>query len=202
MDIKTRILKEAGELFAKNGIKNVTMDYISSELGISKRTIYEIFEDKNDLVKQVIEEGAKFHKVACLDLIEKSENVFEAIFNIGKHNHQTFGKIHPLFFEDLKKYHFNIYSALIEKGDFRDTKITYILLERGKKEGLFNDNINIDAVNMFLHEIFRMVHKEEFLKFGREIIYESLFLPYWLGISTPKGRKIIEKNIENIKKSI
>lgn len=202
MDIKTRILMETGELFGQNGIKNVTMDYIASRMGISKRTIYENFKDKDALVKQVIEEGAKIHKASCLELIEKSENVFEAIFNIGKHNHQTFGKIHPLFFEDLKKYHFNIYSDVIEKGDFRDTGITYILLERGKKEGLFNDNINIDAVNMFLHEIFRMVHKEEFLKFGREVLYESVFLPYWMGISTAKGRKIIEKNMENIKKSI
>ncbi|NCD43454.1 MAG: TetR/AcrR family transcriptional regulator, partial [Bacteroidia bacterium] len=44
MDLRTRIMKEAGILFGKQGIRNVTMDYIAEELGISKRTIYENFK--------------------------------------------------------------------------------------------------------------------------------------------------------------
>ncbi len=199
MEIRERILKETGELFIRNGIKNVTMDTIATHMGISKRTIYENFKDKDDLVEHVIKEGAKFHRKVCFEQIENSANVIEAIFNIGKINHNTFGKINPLFFEDLKKYHFMIYNKLIEEGDFRDMRLTQTLLERGQCEGLFKDNINIELVNTFLHEMFKMVHQEEFRKFGQDAIYESLFLPFWIGISTQKGQQIIEENLVNFK---
>lgn len=202
MDLRSRIMYGAGELFTKHGVKSVTMDYISCELGISKRTIYENFKDKNDLIEQILIEGAKKHKEVCFKIVEESENVIEAIFNIGKVNHETFGKINPLFLEDLKKYHPKIFTSLISNGDFKDVKLTYTLLERGKKEGLILENINIDAANIFIHEIFTMVHKEKLIIFGREVLYESIFLPYWFGISTKKGREIIEKNLMNLKKMI
>lgn len=200
MDIKSRILRESGELFAKNGIKNVTMDYISSDMGISKRTIYEIFKDKNDLVEQVITSGAKIHKEQCSKLIKESSNVIEAIFNMGKLNHETFGKINPMFFKDLKKYHFNIFTKLREEGsDFKDTGLTLELLKRGQKEGIFKAELNISAANLFVHEIFKMVHTDEFVVYGKEVLYESVFLPYLIGISTEKGREMIDLNIIKLK---
>ncbi|MDD4216483.1 MAG: TetR/AcrR family transcriptional regulator, partial [Bacteroidales bacterium] len=105
MEMRLRILKEAGILFSRYGLRSVTMDQISAELGISKRTLYEIFKDKDDLVSQAIEEGIKAHKNHCNKVILESDNVIEAIFNIGKLNYNLFSKINPLFFEDFKKYH-------------------------------------------------------------------------------------------------
>ena len=65
MEARLRILKEAGMLFSRYGIRAITMDRIADEIGISKRTLYETFKDKDDLVFQAITEGAKMHKMVC-----------------------------------------------------------------------------------------------------------------------------------------
>ncbi|MDD3011473.1 MAG: helix-turn-helix domain containing protein, partial [Bacteroidales bacterium] len=66
MDLRTRIMKEAGILFGKQGIRNVTMDHIAEELGISKRTIYENFKDKTDLLRQSVYEVSILHRELSL----------------------------------------------------------------------------------------------------------------------------------------
>lgn len=199
MEIRNRILREVGELFTQKGIRNVTMDDISNHLGMSKRTIYEVFEDKNDLVKQIIEEGVKLHKSECKKIITESTSVIEAIFNIGRLNHRTFSKIHPLFFEDLKKYHHNVYSKITKDGDMRDEKVTLLLLERGQKEGMFKEHINIEAANTFVHKIMEMVHQHDFGIYDTQTLINSVFMPYLIGISTDKGRDLIEKELNTLK---
>ncbi len=199
MDIRLRIINGSAELFERNGIKNVTMDYISSQLGISKRTIYEIFKDKNDLLENILREKTKTHKEICYELTKESDNVIEAIFNLGKLNHETFSRINPLFFEDLKKYHYSVYAKVVKNEDFKDKDLLRSLIENGIKEGLFKSSLNISLVNIFIHEILEIIHRDEFKAFGKETLYESVFLPYFYGIATNKGKKIIDENIKNLK---
>ena len=196
MDTRLRILKEAGIMFSRYGIRSITMDYIANELGISKRTIYEIFKDKEDLVSQAIEEGIKVHKGFCNKIIEESDNVIEAIFKIGKLNNEMFGKMNPLFFEDLKKFHSKIYNRIHKKGEIKDYKLTYSLLERGVKENLISKEINIEIVNIFIHKMLDIVHSEELKSFGPNEITSSALLPYFVGISTSKGRELIENYLK------
>jgi predicted DNA-binding protein YlxM (UPF0122 family) len=196
MDTRLRILKESGIMFSKYGIRSITMDYIANELGISKRTIYEIFKDKEDLVSQAIEEGLKAHKGFCHKIIEESDNVIEAIFKIGKLNTELFGKMNPLFFEDLKKYHSKIYNKINQKGEIKDFKLTYSLLERGVKEKLISKDINIDIVNMIIHKMLDFVHAEELRAFGPNEVVKAALLPYFIGISTDKGRELIENYLK------
>ncbi len=191
--MRLRILKEAGILFSRYGLRSVTMDQIAAELGISKRTLYETFKDKDDLVSQAIEEGVKAHKKHCHKVILESDNVIEAIFNIGKLNHYLFSKINPLFFEDFKKYHFAIYSRINKKDGLRDYKITESLLYRGLKEGIFSDHLDLDLVNLFLHKMIDLTHLDEFKKYGNKKLLHSVFLPYLSGISTDKGKELVSK---------
>jgi AcrR family transcriptional regulator len=191
MDQRLRILKESGRMFAKYGIRSITMDHIANELGISKRTLYETFKDKDDLVQQAIEEGTRLHKKLCQSTILKSENVIDAIFSILRVNNDTFSKMNPLFFEDLKKYHSQIYLRIQEKGDIRDQKITILLLERGVAEGIFSSLIEMKIVNAFVHKIMDMAHAEEFSIFPKKELAKAVFFPYLYGISTDKGRELI-----------
>jgi AcrR family transcriptional regulator len=193
MEMRLRILKEAGILFSRYGLRSVTMDQISAELGISKRTLYEIFKDKDDLVSQSIEEGIKAHKAYCNKVILESDNVIEAIFNIGKLNYNLFSKINPLFFEDFKKYHFEIFKKINKNNGLRDFKITESLLHRGVNEGIFSDYLDLDLVNLFLHKMIDLTYLEEFSKYGDKKILASMFLPYLSGISTKKGEKLVSK---------
>ena len=196
MDNKQRILKEAGELFSRYGIRSVTMDYISAELGISKRTLYEIFKDKDDLVSQTISEAARMHKEFCFKTVEESENVIEAIFKIGKLNNEVFGKMNPLFFEDLKKFHPVVFDKIHQKGEIRDYKLTLKLFERGVAEGVISDLLNIELVNIFVHKILDIIHSDDMKVFRSSDILNTAFLPYFYGIATTKGRKLIDNYLK------
>ncbi|MCK9256033.1 MAG: TetR/AcrR family transcriptional regulator, partial [Bacteroidales bacterium] len=179
MDNRLRILKDVAMMFKDSGIRSVTMEHISTELGISKRTLYEIFSDKDDLVKQVIEEGVKAHKEFCTKAIETSENVIEAIFKIGQLNVEMYHKINPIFFDDLRKFHSNIFKKIQEKDGIKDISITKSLFEIGIKDGLFSSDLNIEIVNIFIHKVFDFIYEDELKVFQNQDLTNSILLPYF-----------------------
>lgn len=193
MDTRLRILKEAGMMFSRYGIRSITMDHIANELGISKRTLYEIFTDKDDLISQSIEEGIKVHKRFCSKTVDDSENIIEAIFKIGKIHNEMSNKMNPLFFEDLRKYHFLIFERFQNKGGLKDYKLTKSLFERGIKEGVISPELNVDVINVFVHKILEMVNDEDLKQYNTELVVKSALLPYFYGLSTAKGRELIDK---------
>src|SRR6202000_2790704 len=67
MDVKERILSKAADLFMRYGIRSITMDEIASQLGISKKTIYQFFTDKDDLVSAVIEREISANEMECVE---------------------------------------------------------------------------------------------------------------------------------------
>lgn len=185
-------------MFTKYGIRSITMESIANELGISKRTLYEKFEDKDDLVSQVVTEGGNFHKKKCLEIIDESENVVDAISKIARLHSNTFSKINPLFFEDLKKCHPSIHNKIHKRGELRDYSITLSLLKRGVIEEIFRSDVDIDVVNVFIHQIADILNTNIFSNIKIEILRDSVFMPYLKGISTDKGRKLIEENLKNL----
>ncbi len=199
MDTRTKILKEAGTLFRQQGIKRVTMDKISEHLGISKRTLYENFKDKNDLLKQSVFESSVFYREESLKIIDGAENVIVGIFRLGEFMHTTIGKINPIFFADLEKYYPDIYLFFAEKSDVRNYSLTYTLLKKGVHEGFFRKELNIGLVSMVWQEIITLISNENFKKkvsFSKFDPAISLFLPYLRGLCTEKGLKVLNEHHE------
>ena len=105
MDNKQRITEEAAVLFRTYGIRAVTMDMLASQMGISKRTIYETFHDKDEILQEVLV-LMKTRQVALISKILKdSGNVIEAIFKIIDHMMDHFRNMSPAFQMDIKRYH-------------------------------------------------------------------------------------------------
>lgn len=203
MDTRIRILKTAGILFGRMGIRAITMDTIAQELGISKRTIYELFSDKDTLLEQSIVEGLKLHKEQLLTQINEADNVIFAIINFVRSHHKIMSKVNPLFFYDLKKYHPNVFRKINEKGELRDFRISKTLLEKGVKDGTFINDLNIDLANKFFHEVMDFCKPDGDVgeKYQVKDIANTIFLPYLRGICTQKGLKLLDdtefyKNID------
>ncbi len=203
MDTRIRILKTAGMLFSKLGIRAITMDTIAQELGISKRTIYEFFTDKDTLLEQAIIEGLKLHKEQILSQIDEADNVIYAIINFVRSHHKIMSKINPLFFVDLQKYHPIVFKRINEKGELRDYRISKTLLEKGVKDGTFINDLNIELSNKFFHAVMDFCKPDGDIgeKYQIKDIAHTIFLPYLRGICTPKGLKLLDdtefyKNID------
>ncbi|NLU37415.1 MAG: TetR/AcrR family transcriptional regulator [Bacteroidales bacterium] len=201
MDIRDRILKGAGKLFKELGIKQVTMDMIAQSLGISKRTIYENFRDKNDLVNNFISLAMVDHKKRAYEILAGSKNVIEALFNFGIFNQSAMKDVNPLFFNDLKRYHGEVFHKNILTGEARNFELTYTILRRGQNEGVFIKEINLEIANQFIHYMFDFFQKmKEDKQCNQNLIWTSVILPYLRGICTEKGQDILVfflKNTEN-----
>ncbi len=197
MDTKERILMRAGELFPMVGIRTVTMDYIAADLGISKRTIYELFRDKDELVIQVIEHVIINNNRKLLEIVAETENAIEALFLIIEREHNRMMSFSPLFVEDMKKYFSRIHECFFEdQKKIREFSVSYAILERGLKEDIFRKELAIDIVDNFLHELVHFLHTSQRLRLmnlQKEDVLTNILLPYFRGICTRKGQELIDK---------
>src|SRR6478609_6220160 len=100
-----RIIQGGEDLFLQAGIKSVTMDDIAKHLGMSKKTIYHFFSDKNDLVIALIRKKLQEDEDQINAIINSSANVIEEMINMMKCSEDIFGRINPIVIHDLQKYH-------------------------------------------------------------------------------------------------
>jgi len=126
---KEYIILVATELFKNYGIKSVTMDTLANQLGISKRTIYEAFSDKDELLMAVLKNIAYQQKELINRVIDESENSIVAIFRMLEFNRNNFQTMSPAFQSDLKKYHHDVLiknAENIEMPDYRNIFVNYL----------------------------------------------------------------------------
>jgi TetR/AcrR family transcriptional regulator, cholesterol catabolism regulator len=194
MDIRDRIIDGASELFKIYGIKSVTMDSLANEFGMSKRTIYEIFSDKDELIMEVLTRMAQQQKELVKRVLEESENSIVAIFRMLEINRDNFQFMSPAFQSDLKKYHNDVLMKNTDKVEMPDYRIHYLIIEKGIKEGLFRKDVNPDLANRCLYNMGRSLMNNDlypFELFSRHDVIQNIFINYLRGISTPKGLDLI-----------
>jgi len=195
VEVRERIIVESGALFGKYGIRSMTMDALAEEMGISKRTIYERFKDKDALLTEVITYYKKQTNEHALRTIDESDNVIEALFRIMKLTVSQMAQTNPLFFHDFKKYHRAVYKEFAHPGDIRDYSITQKLFETGMEQGIFRDDLHMDIVNRALHALFDLFgHDSNLVEAGidHRNMFEHMIIPYFRGLSTKKGRKLLQ----------
>jgi AcrR family transcriptional regulator len=194
MDYKNRIIEEAANLFRTYGIKTVTMDLLASNLGISKRTIYEVFSDKDELLTGVVKWMYEKQKETMAKILEESENVIIANFRMIDVMRDHFQNMSPAFQLDIKKYHHSVLSETQDKGDLQDYRNGMQIVARGIKEGVFRKDIKIELVNKCIFELIRISADYEIFpldKYSRNDIIKNVYINYLKGIATEKGLEII-----------
>ena len=193
MDVRDRIIEGAAQLFKIYGIKSVTMDTLANHLGISKRTIYEVFSDKKDLLIGVMQWMAEKQKTLVKRILDDSDNAIIAIFRLLESSRDHFQDISPVFQADLKKY-YNLLTEQTKKGEIPDYSNNVHVIERGIKEKLFRRDINPDIVNRCLYSLGRSAMDYElypFEEFTRQDVIKNIFINYLKGISTKEGIDLI-----------
>jgi len=189
VDCKNRIIEEAAIMFRTYGIRAVTMDMIASNLGMSKRTIYENFRDKEDLLINVMRCMEDHRKRLVEDTLQTSSDVIDAVFKLLKITSEHFREMSPAFFIDIKKYHHTIFKDGM--GGTPDLSGSLKIVERGVADGIF-------IVNRGMFGIFRLTGDFDLFplgEFSRQAIVSNLYVNYLRGISTSKGNELINKQL-------
>ncbi|MBE3086251.1 MAG: TetR/AcrR family transcriptional regulator [Bacteroidetes bacterium] len=196
MDIKNRIIEGAAELFRTYGIKSVTMDSLASHLGMSKRTIYEVFSDKDELLIGVLKWMAEKQRELVKRVLDDSENALVAIFKLLEINMVHFQDMSPAFQVDMKKYYHEVLMKKADKCEMPDYRNNIQLIERGIKEKLFRKDINPELINRCLYSQVRSIMDQDlypFEQFTRREVVKNVFINYLRGISTKEGVELINK---------
>lgn len=198
--MKEQILEKATDMFLTLGFKSVTMDDIAAELGISKKTIYQHFATKPDLVKNVTLH--LFETISCgIDQIcNIGNNPIEELFSIKNFvlQHLKNESSSPIY--QLQKYYPKIHATLKKRQFEKMGDCVIENLNRGINEGLYRKEINPEIIGRFYFTGMSSIKDAEL--FPSEIYnakqVQDHYLEYHLrGICTPKGLTILEKLIEN-----
>ena len=128
METEIRILAGAEELFSRFGIKNVTMDEIARHLGMSKKTIYLHYIDKNKLVQEVVNRMIQAHDHQCKEFESKSENAINEIFLIMNYMNAFFSQMNPNLFFDQTVDYIELDYCLLPISSKNQTSVAYRLL--------------------------------------------------------------------------
>jgi AcrR family transcriptional regulator len=197
MEAAERIILKSIELFTLYGIRQVTMDQIAEEVGMSKRTIYELFKDKDTLVWECMESMHRMYTLEVQEILAKSSNVIEALYNLGKHGEKKKSLINRSFFEDIKKLYPAMWETLKQRNKPGPGSFSYKIFTKGVEEGIFNKDINIAIVDAFIHVMMDSFHGKDTYPENTtdKDILKNIIIPYYMGISTEKGKKLIEQYI-------
>jgi AcrR family transcriptional regulator len=195
MDNRQKITEEAALMFRTYGIRAVTMDMLAAKLGMSKRTIYEIFRDKDELLKGVIKWMTQKQREVITKYFNESDNVVEAIFKMLDLMAEHFQKMSPAFQMDMKRYHRIILDNPDEIQDLPYYSNNSEILSRGIKEGVFRDDIDVEITNKCMLEVVRMSNDKDVFPpddFLNKDVIRNFYINYLRGISTSKGLDLID----------
>jgi TetR/AcrR family transcriptional regulator, cholesterol catabolism regulator len=196
MDYRQRIIEEGAKMFRTYGIRAITMDMLAANLGISKRTIYEVFADKDELLKGVLKWMSEKQRERITELFDESGNVIEAIFKMLDLMVDHFQKMSPAFQMDMKRYHKALLDNPEELHDLPYYSNNSEVLKRGIKEGVFRSDIDIEITNKCMLEVARLSNDKDVFPpddFMNKDVIRNFFINYLRGISTQKGLDLINR---------
>lgn len=182
------------EFFAK-GVRQVTMDDIAKGLQMSKRTLYQLFADKEQLVIASIEVIAEQEHQLALSLIDRGYNVMEIILHIMEHRLKGLKTISPQFAKDLTRYE----SVMEYVGMMHQESLerTVGFLQHGVEQGYFRDDVNFKLImHSMLSEMNTVTTSELFVDYSLEECFVNLGIYHLRGTCTPKGVELIDAFLE------
>ncbi|NJN41123.1 MAG: TetR/AcrR family transcriptional regulator [Flammeovirgaceae bacterium] len=203
IDLKERITKGAEELFMKYGIRSVSMDDISHRLSVSKKTIYQYFRDKDEVVSVVTRLHLEQEEAEMEQIFTSSRNVIEELVNISICLRKNVSQINPSLLLDLRKYHPDGWSRWV---DFKNNYIRKAVIrnvENGIKEGYFRPELNVEIVATIRLEHVQMGFDDQLFpkeRFTLAEVHTQLFDLFAYGLLTEKGRNAFEQYKKKLEK--
>jgi len=202
MEMKERILLKATELFHQYGVKSITMDEIASQLGVSKKTIYQFFSDKDELVLVVFSNFISRTITECEACKTNTGDAINEVVNLMHYVLELFSRINPVMLYDLKKFHPNTYNVFLQyKNEFLYNSIS-ANLKRGIEEGVYRQDLNIDILAKLRIETMELAFDQQLFPAGKYNFVEiqKIFIEtYLFGISSLKGHQMILDYLEQQK---
>ena len=189
-----RLLDAILNIVLKKGLSHTTMDHVASCLGMSKRTLYEIFDSKDDMLREMLDYQFHLTSQKAEDILRHSSNKMEALARIISLHHDFLTTANPLFFQDMDER----FKHLRPDYDQRNTKMDRylgVLIRAGINEGMFRRNCDYDLQLRLLRVQIESIKRMQDY-FPPEITVAQAYIAIGQGflrsIATPEGLKVLD----------
>ena len=204
-DVLQKILSVSTELFSQYGFKTITMDDIARRAGISKKTLYQHFVNKQEVVQAAIGWYQNQISEACHAALDSSENAVEGMVKLTDVLSQTFKRINPLALLELQRFFPESHKAFRETLFDKDMKAIRDNIFRGIEEGNYRPEINAELLATYRMESCLIMLQPNLLlndRYNTEIVSTEIFEHFIYGLMTAKGVKLYLKYKEKQGKQI
>lgn len=187
--LREKILKISMEEFKSKGIRAVKMDDIAALLGISKRTLYEIYSNKEELLLECVKFQEEQYD-AYMASFEKdsSNNVIDIIIEFYNKQIQWLSDVNPLYFSDIQKYSQVV--SYFERRDIERKQDKMIFYQRGIREGVFRDDVDYDVLSRILKVSIDYIKQTQMYKeYDLTRILNNIIMLFIRGVCTYDGIK-------------
>lgn len=204
MEPKERILIKAEELFMQYGIRSVSMDDIANHLGMSKKTLYQYYADKDELVDAVVDGHISEIQTDCSVCKDTAKDAVHEIFITMERIMDEFANMNPMLLHDLEKFHFRSFRRFKEHKDKFLAKVIKDNIDWGIKDELYRPDINVDVMVKFRLESMMLAFDVSVFppgKYNLAGVTEVIIEHFVYGLATIKGHKLIQKYNEQRNKN-
>lgn len=197
------IILKVTQLYMKYGIRSVTMDDVARELGISKKTLYQHFRDKDELVQKVVENYMNWMHTGIEKSQEGTGNAIENLLHMSRIMSQLLKQVNLSVTYDLQKYYPRIWTKIVmSRRDHIFQQVKENMLQ-GMNEGLYRTDLDVEILAhlyLFRIENSQLFELMEEKKFSFENVFKTIFIYHIRGIANRKGIEYLEKklNIDQI----
>lgn len=199
MEIKERILQKAEALFWKFGTRSITMDDISRDIGISKKTLYQHFTDKDDIVYQVILYRMDQNRENVTCHIATAHDPIQEILLASEMMRHYLAEMNPALMIDVQRHYPRAWEVCTEFKEKFLLESIRSNLKRGVEKGLYRPEIDVEIMARLRVELIRMAYDTEI--FPRKVaemadVQIQLLHHFLRGILTEKGSIIYNQYVQ------
>lgn len=194
LELRTKILDVAMNQFKQKGIRNVRMDDIATMLGISKRTLYEIYNNKEQLLYEGVVRDEEMRSAIVHEFSRTAENEMEIIVEVLKMKLRELGQINPLFFSELHKYETVV--EYLRQTHLKSNQESLSFFLHGVEGGFFRKHVNYELILQMSNAVMNHVVEE---KLYNRVSLQDIFVNYVnviiRGLCTEKGLEILNAKL-------
>ncbi len=204
-EVKDKILAGSEALFMKYGIRSVSMDDIARHLSVSKKTLYQHFADKDELVTVMSQEHMKRDIQEYEQITHESENSIDELNKISVRLRCDMEQMNPSLLYDLQKFHPKAWALWQQHKNENIMSSIVRNLNQGISEGFYRDDIHPEVIALSRLILIESAFDERIFpkdKFNLVEVQSQFFDHFVYGLCTDKGRRLYQKYKQHSDQSI
>jgi len=198
MELKTsEIIQEATQLFQRYGIKSISMEELARQMGISKKTLYQHFTDKTELVDKAVAQMVEKNRCNFKNLYNEGLNALEEMFRVYNIANEMIKEHNPGFEFDLKRFYPSIYKKVRDLHRSSMYQSTLSNLEKGKSDGFYRLNFDSQVIaKLHVLRIENLMHTDIIPseEIHSDHFFKEVFKYHLYGVISQKGHEYINQH--------